>query len=194
LLEHIKKFLLIIEKDSAYLTFALLDHKLFPSLRSYIRRLDSKELENIVVPIIVKNYRCRYSITESMDKWKYFHLILETLLVSEKIIRPLLLDCPEIGDCQDAFTHFLLSEHSYSLTAVKNYLGYLAEHNPQALSPFEDKLLETDKEHLIRQYALHLPLNNKRKILRLLISSKQEDTLVEFIKKYPEFESLLPML
>jgi hypothetical protein len=179
-LNRIIKFLEILGKNSAYLTSLLLNNKLYPSLRRYVSLLSVKELEETVVPIIIKDY-------DDVQE-KYLGLVLEALCISEKVIRPLL------ANCEDAFTEFLLSGHAYNTPALKNYLGYLAEHNPQAIFAFEDKLLQTDKEYLIRQYALHLPLNNKRKILRLLITSKQETTLVEFIKKYPEFESLLPML
>jgi hypothetical protein len=179
-LNRIIKFLEILGKNSAYLTSLLLNNKLYSSLRRYVSLLNIIELQETVVPLIVKGY------DDTNDK--YLGVVLEALCVSEKVIRPLLVNCEE------SFTKFLLGGHAYNMPALKNYLGYLAEYNPQVISSFENQLLETDKEYLIRQYALHLPLNNKRKILRLLITSKQEATLVEFIKKYPEFESLLPML
>ena len=177
---RITEFLKILGKNSSYLTSALLNSKLYPSLRRYISLLDRKELQDTVIPLIVKDYD---GVPE-----KYLGIVLEALCISEKVIRPLLINYEE------RFTEFLLNAHAYNIPALRNYLGYLAEYNPQAIFAFENELLDSDKEYLIRQYALHLPLNNKRKILRILITTKQEATLVEFIKKYPEFESLLPML
>lgn len=49
-----------------------------------------------------------------------------------------------------------------------------------------------DIEVIIRY--LNIIPNSKRKVLIHLIDLKQENALVEFIKNFPEFDSLLPML
>jgi hypothetical protein len=185
-LDRVNKFLDIIGKNSSYLVPLLLNDKRYLGLKRYISLLSAEELKNIVIPLIIENYQGTQE--------KYFSIVLEALIISEKIIYPLLFDCPKIGQCESAFAQFLIENSSFNIPPLKKYLEYLSQYNPSAIVDFENKLLQTDKAYLINQYALMLPLVSKRKIMTLLIKLKQEPILVEFIKKYPEFEPLLPML
>jgi hypothetical protein len=188
-LKLINRFLKILNKDAAYLAIHLLQNSNYLGLRRFISQLGSEhgeELEQLVVPVILQHY--------IGDRTHYLGLTLEVVCVAPQLTHTLLHDASAIGLCEKAFSDYLITNHVSNIVAIKNFLLYLQQYNPQNFIAFEDAFLRTARVDLILQYALQTTFSNKRKILRRLVECKHEATLVEFIKNFPEYDALLPML
>jgi hypothetical protein len=72
----------------------------------------------------------------------------------------------------------------------------LSTKNLISFAKFETAFLDNASSGDIVQYAINVPASNKRHILKRLVDLKEDDelALVAFIKKFPEYENLLPLL
>lgn len=190
-LKFVNKFLSIIQKDQSYLIKHLLTSNLDKvqshSLTRFISELLHHELDSIgthVVPTLVKyhnsNIENYLSIISSIISYTPAHT--HTLLEDSK------------WKCNFQLWKYIINGYTFNTSLVKNYCLYLQEYFPDKLEDFENEFLENaDPDHIVN-YALQITSSKKRKVLRRLIELKSEKWLVVFIKKFPEYKSLLPML
>lgn len=186
----INKFLNIIGQEHKFLITSLLEKKLYETIRHYLQQIGEKEksLFEEVVPVIIARFN------GPLDD--YFNFLLEIIVETNDHTHNLL----NYGylPCQDSFTNFVLSYHHRSLKLIKNIYSYIQEYKLDQLDRFETDFLNCADSDIILAYALEVASSNKRRILKRLSErrdqAKDEKILVEFIKHFPEYRALLPML
>lgn len=186
--EIVERYLQIIGKDVSYLTQRLLQSSIYISVNRFIRIATSEQLRDHVVPTILTHY--------TGDRTHYLGIVAEIMQLTNEFSPTLLKEHQHIGLCEEAFAKYATDYSWYNIKLIKNFAIYLQEHNPQTWPKFEDYFLEYIKGQtdILIKYAEEVPNANKRKVLIRLIEAKNETKLVEFIKKFPSFASLLPML
>lgn len=189
-LEVINKFLDIIGKDHRFLVEQLLHSKIFVTLRRYLQQIGEKSpsLLEEVVPIIITQY--------DGDVTHYMGIVTEIMLPNNDYTHNLL----NYGKfhCVDLFGTFLINNFIRSTILIQRMNDYLWEYHPEKVDGFESAFLEKAESHILLTYAIQVEKSNKRKILKRLVQmrdqARDEKNLVEFIKHFPEYKALLPML
>lgn len=188
-LDDINKFLEIIGRDHKFLTTYMVEHKFHTQIRRYLQQIGEKKKELLedIVPIIVARYDGGVE--------NYLGYVLEVMLITNEHTHNLL----NFGrvPCYVHFMVYLLAWHNRSLKLIKNMYYYIQEYKSEELDQFESDFLNCADSDTVLAFALEVPTSNKRKVLKRLVDrreAKDEDNLVEFIKHFPEYRSLLPML
>ena len=190
-LKIINKFLSVIQKDHSYLIRHLLSSNLDKmwshSLTRFISELLTHEPESIgihVVPTLVQYHNSNIE--------HYLSIISSIITHTPEHTRSLLEDSK--WKCNLQLWAHIINGYTFNTSLVKNYCLYLEQYLPDKLEEFENEFLENaDPDHIVN-YALQIASSKKRKVLRRLIELKSERWLVVFIKNFPEYKSLLPML
>jgi hypothetical protein len=182
----IDQYLKIINQDASYLTKQLLQNSLSRSLCHLIRKTDMKHWKGHIIPTILQYY--------TGDKIVYLDIVLQIVQVTPDFTEILLKNNKHIGSCQDDFAQYLINYFNNNLPAIKNFSFFLQDNDPESFLKFENDYLQVARPDLILQFALQVAFSNKRKILIRLVEIKNESILVEFIKNFPEYDSLMPML
>lgn len=188
-LATIDKFLDIIDQDHKYLVTYMLENRFYDSIRKYLQLIGekNKHLLDDVVPIIIARYDGGVE--------HYLGYVMEVMLVTNEHTHNLL-NYGKIP-CYTGFLVYLLSWQNKSIKLIKNMYHYIQEYKPEELDQFESDFLNCSESDAILQFALQVATSNKRKILKRLVErreAKDEKNLVEFIKHFPEYRALLPML
>lgn len=184
--EMVERYLEIIGKDVSYLTERLLQSSIYISMRHFIGIASAEQLRYHVVPSIMKHY--------TGDRTHYLGLVSDIMQLSQEFSPTLLNRHEHVGSCEEAYSKYIIGSMWHNIPVVKNFAIYLQEHNPKAWPVFEDKYIAQAGGGLLVRYAEEVPNTNKRKVLIRLVELKNEPVVVEFIKKFPAFSSLLPML
>jgi hypothetical protein len=187
----INKFLRLIDKDPSYFLKKLLVTKLDRSwnfsVKRYISEVIANEpetLENHIIPTLIQHY------DNGLEH--YLSIIVEIISITDKFTRSLIDD--NKWKCQAALWSQIINGLTFNTKLVKHFCLYLKDHYPDKVEEFEDSFLDNaDPDHIVK-YAIEVSFSKKRKILRKLIELKSEKWLVEFIKNFPEYKSLLPLL
>ena len=82
------------------------------------------------------------------------------------------------------------------ILAIKHYCEYIYNKNPDIFFYFENKLLSSNNiiPITLLEYVNVVSFSSKRIVLKKLVQLGAEKELVLFIKKFPEYQNLLPML
>lgn len=186
--EVVERYLEIIGKDISYLTERLLNSSIYISMERFIRIATPEQIRQHIVPSLMAHY--------TGDRTHYLRLVSEIMQLTTEFSPVLLQEHKHIGPCEDPFIQYVTSTIYHNLKLIKNFAIYLQEHNPKVWTRFENNYIDWVKNQgkILIQYAEVVPNANKRKVLIALIDSKNERWVVEFIKKFPAFSSLLPML
>jgi midasin (ATPase involved in ribosome maturation) len=190
-LDIINQYMKIVQQDSYGLTKRLLQNSNYGGLVRYIRSLSmdagrKKILQEQVAPSILENF--------TGDRTHYMGITMSITECGTDCVKELLHDSNQFKDCEEFFGKYLTSNHSSNLPVIKNFISYLEINNPKSIPSVEEAFLQRAGIHILIQYALQVPTSNKRKVLMRLIELGDEDYVVEFIKKFPNFRSLMPML
>lgn len=191
-LETINRFLSIIEKGPSHLVEKLLEKGLYGPIHLYIQQLAENNIQLLdeIVPVIL-DYK-------HPDLNRYVGLSIELMNVSNKYTYQLVNESKYMEMTPSVLGVFILTDHSHKMLLVKSMCEFLHEFHAADLERFEEGFLAVADGSSIVQYSLNVPTSNKRKILRQLIGMredvKEEHNLVEFIKHFPEYKALLPML
>jgi hypothetical protein len=184
----INKFLKSSQKDSIYLAKKLIDYDIH-SLYNYVIRLSYAEhystLE-LITPTI---------ISYQNKKENYYLLIVLDLLIIPNIAIDDLL--PNL-DIQFAFEKLIFSYNNYHHHVYKRYGEFLYQQSKERFFKFEDLILSQKRNSIIINFAIDLPFCSKRKILNHLINTRKSDRdnqdVLIFIKHFPQYQNLIPML
>ena len=185
-LSIIDRFLQAINKNRTYLVTKLIELKSYSTLRKYIEELaitDAPSFKNLV-PIIIEKYEDRIGS-------HYLDLIKIIVTYSTEFTDRLLLS----QNLNRMFEKHILSGY-IKMSLIRNYSQYLLSKNELRFYIFEKTFLDHANSDELVEYAEHIPYSNKRLVLRRLIELKDsdEESLVDFIRKFPEYENLLPLL
>lgn len=185
-LETLNKFLTTTNKDSTFLVEKLLANKSYMALRKYIEEVAVQEPAKLktLVPILTAKY----------DKSDSNYLELVRTIISHDVsfINDLLFPLP--FDLRASFEKYILTSSIGNHPLIKNYSNFLLVNNQDWFDSFEREYLSLALSSDIVKYSINVPFSSKRLILRRLVELKIESSLVEFIKIFPEFRNLLPML
>ena len=81
---------------------------------------------------------------------------------------------------------------------IIGFSEFLLEIDVDRLSKFEINFAQSADSNSLLTYAKEFSASNKRLILRHIVDKrtniKDDQNLVEFIRAFPEFKSLMPML
>lgn len=189
-LEIINKYLSIVNQEPFDLVKHLLAREHFASVIYYIRKINSEKDYDLIglqiVPSILENF-------VGQDA-SYFGMIMSVAEGSPNHLQNLLRNCKQFGNVEARYAHYMAVNQAHNISAIKNLMSYLAIHNPEIISTFEDRLLKDTRPHLLVNYATEVSNSNKRKVLVRLVEIKDEEFIVKFIKNFPTFRSLMPML
>jgi hypothetical protein len=184
-LPTVNKFLEITQRTSTFLVEQLIDNKSHIALRKYISELVILELSqlSVLVPVIIDKYD---------DKKHSDYLELARIIIRHDVsfADKLLLS----SDLRDLFEKYVLMSSTADLPLISNYCNYLHSKSQDLFDIFEKEYLGAASSFDIVRYSDSVPFSSKRLILRRLVEIKNETNLVEFIKKFPEYQNLLPML
>lgn len=185
-LETLNKFLTTTKKDSIFLVEKLLENKSYPALRKYIDEVAAQEPTKLktLVPILIAKY-------DKSDS-NYLELIRTIINHDVSFINALLFPLP--FDLRASFEKYILTSSVGNHVLIKNYSNFLLVSNQDWFDSFEREYLNSALSSDIVKYSINVPFSSKRLILRRLVELKIESSLVEFIKIFPEFRNLLPML
>lgn len=188
-LDITNRFLDILGRGPEYLTHNFLHKNLLGPLRRYIKLLgaDNPEaLDKVVRPILDFSFS---------DTNQYIGIVTEIVTTTDKYSH-CLIDNNNLS--LNVFSNLILSNNEAPISLIKNVCQYISKYKPTELEKFEHAFLESARAEIIVDYAIQVPTSNKRKVLRQLIKMREdvreEENLVEFIKHFPEYRSLLPML
>jgi len=188
-LDTINAFLKIIGQDHKFFITYMLEHKFHIHIRRYLQQVGEKDktLLDDIVPIIMARYDGGTDL--------YLGYVLEVMLVTNDHTHNLL----NFGrvPCYTGFLVYLLAWQTKSLKLINNMYYYIREYKAEELDQFESDFLNCADSDSVLSYALEVPTSNKRKVLKRLVDrqeAKDEKNLVEFIKHFPEYRALLPML
>jgi hypothetical protein len=192
--KDIHKFLSIIEKGPDYLVNKFLQGKAYYALRYYIKILSFEKLDssitNTLDPIVSQIIKFSYS-----EPSPYISLVTEILNISNKYTHQLLDN--DLIDL-DKFCTMVVSNNIYQINIIKHLSEYLSEYYIDKLDDFEKSILSTADGAILVTYSIVVPTSNKRKILKRLVEMREsrieEENLVEFIRHFPEYKSLLLIL
>lgn len=192
-LNLINKYLSIIKQDAYGLTKNLVQRSHYAGMVRYIRELNTNKdsgrltlLSEQIVPSLLENY--------TGDRTHYLGILMSIISGGTDFIKELTHDSKHIGDCEEFFGKYLIANHFHDMVVIKNLMAYLEANNPKLVPIMEEKCLGDTRPYLLIQYASEVPTSNKRKVLVRLVELKDEGFLVEFIKKFPAYSSLMPML
>ena len=189
--EITQKYLETINQTPEDLTKELLSHSFHRPLRNYIGGSLDRQLKNTqIIPIILSNYQG--------NEADYFLLSETIIVIDEQYIDVLMNNNHTIGKCIDQFSNYILNREHINITIICSFGRYLEQHYPEKLSDFEDMFLSKCPAWLLTTYAIRFVGSNKRKVLSCLIEVSKvdfrQDYLMQFIKKFPQYQNLLPML
>ena len=139
-----------------------------------------------IVPSVIENY--------IGDRTHYMGITMSVAECGADFLKELLHDNAHIGECEEYFGKYLVSNHAHNILLIKHFMAYLEINNPTAIPSLEESFLKDIGVDTIYRYGIEVPISNKRKVLISLIELKNEKYLVEFIKKFPAYQSLMPML
>lgn len=185
-LEVIKKFLQITHKTYGNLTIQILNCKLY-NLLAHLVSLTNNELQILddIVPRIFSH--------PHHDKTELVKVAIQTMGLSHKFNMGWIY---LLG--YDFLVDQLLSNFFFNLKAIIAFSQFLLDIDTDRLSKFEVKFVEEADSHSLLKYAQEFPASNKRLIFRHIINkrigARDDQYLVEFIRTFPEFKVLLPML
>jgi len=186
--ELIEQYLTTIKEDASYLTRRLLQTSTYSSLIKFIRISAGKHdvIQNHVVPTIMEHY--------TGDRTHYLNLVAELLHINNNNLDMMLKEHKHIGNCEGRFQQYLIEYHWHIIIAVRNYANYLNNRNPEDFAKFEEQYIKYVSGAALMAYAELVDISSKRKILLRFLDMKDEKYVVEFIRKFPTYRSLLPML
>ena len=188
-LEYVDRFIIAIKKDRPYVVSKLIETKSYSTLRKYLEELAIFDIESFkpLIPVVIEKYDDRLG-THYLDLVKtiitYCNDFTDKLLMTRN------------WNLRRIFEKHILSNSTRSEELIKNYSNYLSSKSPNWLATFEKSFLETALSEDIVNFANNVPQSNKRLVLQRLVELKEidEDSLVVFIRKFPEYENLLPLL
>jgi len=131
-------------------------------------------------------------IYPNTSKQRWFEAILEIFEVTDQFCEILLSPHNFLKD----FANFILIDYLYiyKMSGITNFLNYYHNKDKESFILFEQNFLKKlDNEELIN-YALSLPVANKRLILTQLIANNSSEDTMKFIALFPEFKKLIPFL
>lgn len=188
-LEYVDRFIAAIRKDRDYIVCKLIETKSYSTLRKYLEELAISDIESFkpLIPVVIKNYDDRIGT-------HYLDLVKTIVTYSNDFTDKLLIT--RNWNLRRIFEKHILSNATRSQALIKNYANYLASKNESWLTTFEKSFLEVALSEDIVIFANNVPLSNKRLVLQRLVELKEidESSLVVFIRKFPEYENLLPLL
>jgi hypothetical protein len=207
----IGKFLKIINQDEGYVITSLAELNAQAPLLKYVMEISKYQEYSIpnIMAALIDSYQSGRVFTS-----QYLVVMSEIIARSKSFAKELLHGHNrstgiflKSQNIQEKFENYIVSSKtrymfnmpvghaSYlELDLIRNYCFYLHENEPGNLDQFENRLLNTANVELVYQFGMHVPLSNPRKVLKKLVEFKNESYLVSFIKQFPEFNSLLPML
>lgn len=189
------RFLHIIGKDKDYLIRSLIPHGAqgigktlaYNRLRQYIDDMieeDPSDIGTYLVPVLIDH--------EDWDIRNYLEIVRSIVTITSDFTNVLLNEGRK--NYAAAFQLHIIDNCGGHIDLIKNFCLYLKSYSPDKFDEFEDSYLNAAYGGHIVAYAIGVPTSSKRKVLRKLVELKEEKSLVEFIKNFPEFKSLLPML
>lgn len=180
-------YLQAICRDRSYMVQKLITTKSYSALRRYISEISETDINclEMLIPVIVERYYDRLNS-------HYLDLVATILTYSKEFTAHLL----PSRNLEKMFEQYCSSSIPMPIRAITNYALYLSNKNKALFDKFETAFVEYAAPLNIVSFASDVPGSNKRKLLNKLIESREthESSLVMFIKQFPEFENLLPML
>lgn len=189
-LEYVERFINAIRKDREYIVSKLIENKSHSTLRKYLEELAAENPGSLksLIPIIIEKYDDHILHTHYLD------LVKTIITYSNDFTDKLLIN--HDWNLRYIFEKYLLTLSIFPPNLIKNYSHYLISKKEAWFNDFEKSFLEIAKSEDIVDFANNVPHSNKRLILQRLVDLKEidEDSLVVFIRNFPEYENLLPLL
>lgn len=188
-LSEINSFLKILGKDRLWLTEKLIQFLEFEALKLQIYGLiqteNFSELDKTISCIIEHSKDIL-----AYNKNTYSNIVYSIITNCNKYTKELLLP-PEI----ERSLYKIFISNSHAVSAAVNFSLYLYDKGPNYYYEFEkDYIKHFSLGYSLLEFTKQLPFSSKRLILSKLIELKEEGTLISFIKEYPQYKNLLPML
>jgi hypothetical protein len=186
-LQTVDQFLAATQRDRVYLVHKLIENKSFSALRKFVEEVGQRDVLGLktIVPAFIEKY-------DDKINSNYMEMIRIVVTYDSSFTDELL--SVSKWDLRFLFEKYILSSSTGNQPLLKNYCDYLLDRNKEQFLDFEKRFLESAEGFDIVRYSTNVPFSSKRLILRRLVEGKEEQHLVEFIKKFPEYQNLLPML
>ena len=184
-LPTVNKFLEITQRTPTFFVEQLINNKSHTAIRKYISEiviLEPSQL-SILVPTIIDKYD---------EKTHSNYLELARIIIRHDV--SFTDNLLSTSDLRVLFEKYVLMSSTADIPLISNYCNYLHSKNQDWFGVFEKDFLEAAASSDILRYAIGVSFSSKRLVLRRLVEIKNETNLVEFIKKFPEYQNLLPML
>jgi hypothetical protein len=182
---EIELFLSTIKKDRIYFVKKLIEKRLYFILQIYVEELCLKDVNFLIqsiVPIIIEELDSIYT---------YLSITTSILYLNESATFDLLNNSKH-DQLFKAFENRLLTLSDEQI--VIKYVNLLASYYPHLIESFEQKYIKIALPNDLVEYAINNKRCNRRFILSELIKRKNDEALSLFIKSFPEFHVLLPLL
>ena len=186
-LSVVDSFLKAAQRYRAYLVEKLLSNNSHTALRKMLEEIRNNDAPGLkkVVPIFVSKY-------DDKINSNYLEMVRIVVTYDPSFTEDMLMMSK--WDLRFLFEKYILQSSVGNQPLIKNYCQYLWDKDSEWFLEFEKNFLETADGFSIVQFSTNVPFSSKRKILHRLVEGKEEQYLVEFIKKFPEYRHLLPML
>lgn len=187
---NIDAFLKAIGKDKTYLIQELVSRELFDECAYYINNVLSKDLAD--AQIITETIKSLRSKIEYEDLYIDF---ICSIMSYYKESCSLFLDNENI--LLDNIEERLLTSGNLPIPNIVQSVKYYCEfisHNKERFLNFEKKFLQTQSQYYILRFAKEVEISSKKLILKRLLEFKNETYVIEFLKFFPKYGHLLPLI
>jgi hypothetical protein len=190
----IEKYLQILSKDNIDFVKDLLKEKYYYGLQYYLKTMrvrEEKQLQHHIIPTILQNFDGDISF--------YLALAMDIIGVDDRHAEQLInTNNPIIKNCQKELFEAVIDHRLNEFKVVKNYSTYLYRTSTELLADFEDCYCQKMPTYSLLYYGTSIYFSDKRKILSRLLELKNIDGdnryVMDFIKNFPQYKQLLPML
>lgn len=179
----LNKFLKIISKDHKFLVSIYLQGGQFFNLKTYITTIATEDvncLDNII-PIIIDSFQ---------EDDKLYYDLMETILYYTNKYFGQMIKNYSVSDFED---NLQLSSGLHYNIAI-NYCRYLLTINEKAFKTFESDFLNKTTALSVYNYSVNFELADQRQSLLRLLSFEDNSYAILFIKRFPKYKNLMPML
>lgn len=182
--ETLNKFLKTISKDHQFLLKLFLKEEGILNLKTYIQTIAKSDINILddLIPIIVSSFQRNHN--------HYYELISIILHYTNKYFHQMMTKQYSIS----VFEGSIFLSNSFSNEAVINYCDYLQSINESSFRTFESKFITKSNGLKVLNYVLNYENADKRAGLLKLLSLEDNSYAILFIKNFPKYKNLMPML
>lgn len=177
------KFANILKRDHKYISALFLRYNTLNIIINYLHEVGKNNIiifEDII-NFIFANYKPNI---RSM----YVQIIELITIYSPKLLTKFLY-CESYT--KSIFENYIIKSNLIS-PSILNYCTFLKNKDEQLFFEFEKEFIKSSTNLI--QYASIVSFCNKKDILIQLVKLKNQDDIIEFIKIFPEYSKLIPML